>query len=401
MNFKTLRFWLPLLVLILSSCFLLAPEEIENPVDDLKDEIGQAIDDQEAELEKQRAEVAAEIEAEIMAYLECSEKIRPSTIERIQAVLNDPNEDTLIDLLTAPDDLAQLVSMAGVQVEGAVILIRNLNAIYEAGHVATLIEGGWESEELTCEDVIEIACTAGTGSTTVVCDEADAILEIQETFEGCMLGGTKYEGGVSFTRSDVAEVFTAGVRFQTLTFDEVDIVEGGFELEIDAVEKSQDLALLTGEIFTMTSHGGPTGASCGEQLTLSTMRVYRSESEGRVELDGEYEDVESAYEIKTVGEHLVFPAPFECACPTPGSGLEFTFSTAFENAAEDATVQILYGEPADETFCASVSVDVSTWPTDCSFLENVQEDCGKAALQKMLAPLLEAFCIVDEATSND
>lgn len=56
-------------------------------------------------------------------------------MERLKAVLRDPDALSLDELVAAPEDVAGLVGMAGLTVEGYVLLARNLALLFEQGHV--------------------------------------------------------------------------------------------------------------------------------------------------------------------------------------------------------------------------------------------------------------------------
>jgi hypothetical protein len=333
--------------------------------------------------------VVDEIEAFFADYLQCSEKIRPSTIERISDVLHDPSEQTVVDLVTSPEVVADVVAQAGIQVEATVILLRNLELLYGEGHAAELLSGGWES--LSCDDTITLACTQGSGSSTALCSSGSAVDSVAFDLDACILQGTKMEGGVAFAARS-ANGIGATVTFDDLIFDEVDLIAGAVSLDAQAGSSAKDLALDTGAQLLLEAHGGPEGASCGERTTLDTFVVSATASSLRVELDGEKESADSRYALRTVGEHLNFTPELDCACPTPGSGLEMTFPQPFADTDDDATVRINYGPANDPERCASVSVTIVEWPTDCALVDGIPDDCGAESARRAIGDLLEPFC---------
>jgi hypothetical protein len=264
--------------------------------------------------------------------------------------------------------------------------------VYEQGHVQEVMAQGWSGAQLGCDDTVTLACTAGTGSSTVRCGAGSAVEGIDLSFGDCVLGGEKFAGAVAFERVG-GDDSVAAVAFSGLTFDEVDRVDGRVELDLSAGATSHELALDTGEQLALTSHGGPSsGRSCGQLATLDAFRLSHHDTRGVAELSGEVEQVDATYGIQTFGEHLAFDTPFTCACPDAGSGLELTVPYPLPGVTEPGTFRFTFGAASEAGLCASVVAEVVDWPTSCALVDNAQADCGKAAAGRVVTDLFEAFC---------
>jgi hypothetical protein len=373
--------------LALSGCADFGGEDLEEKKDELKekgDDIQDTVDDNISKSDQEL--LAEEIKGHIEDFVVCSEKIRPTTVQRIENILEDPNQDTLVDLVTAPEVLADVVAAAGTKVELSVILARNLLLLYEQGHVPELLENGFSN--LSCDDTLTVACTAGTGSTTVMCTDG-TVDGVQASFDGCILSGTQWDGSATFIQmapTDMALVLDG------LTLDEVDDLSGTL-LYSSTGDAHHHLQLQEGEGFAITSHGGPEGGfSCGEALELVAFSVLHDGGDAVVRLDGQNVKEDERIFLLTDGEHLSYSAPLSCACPAVGSILEVGIEKAVAGVEGAGHLKLTYGEPSDSSSCASVQVEATQWPSDCSVLDKGGSDCGKSALEGALAPLLQAFC---------
>lgn len=336
-----------------------------------------------------RDRLAAKIEAELVDFLECDGGVRPSTIARLQQIIKDPKQLKLKDLVVAPEDVAGLVGMAGLSVEGYVLLAQNFLLLFEQGHVKSLIEQGRDG--LMCDDVLTLACTAGTGTTKVLCPQGGT-RTIESSYSGCVLRGRKHEGKM-WIAVPAADQTSAQVTFGGLVLDEVTAITGDIALDLDATKTSQTLTLGEASELQIVSHGGPSGGrSCGEQLTVSRLELGNTPMEAKIGVKGDKRTVDATYALETFGpSQLSWAKPFACACPGVGSGLQVSVPRPLGRADQTATMRVTYGAGAAGS-CATARVELVDWPTDCSFLENPTSDCGKSAARDVIEPLLTAMC---------
>lgn len=370
------------LAALLPACSLPGPDEVSDVIDGVTDDVTDDLPPVDGDA------IAEQIEARLMDALVCSEKIRPSTLERLRAVLRDPSQQTLADLVTSPEVIADVVAMAGTRVEDSVILLNNLALLYEQGHAGIVLEQGWDT--LSCDDEVTLACTAGSGTTAVRCGAGPTPDAVELSFDACILRGTKYEGRARFSRLEGDA--RIGVVFDALVFDEVDRLDGALVLEVGPVDGTQSLAKDTGAALALVSHGGPAGASCGEALSFETFRAEHTPSSASLALDAVRETAESSYALRTLGEHLRFDVPRACACPSPGAGLEVVFPRPLSDAGETATLRATWGPAVSDDECASVDVTIVDWPEACPLLDQAQPGCGQEAARRAVASLLGAFC---------
>jgi hypothetical protein len=336
-----------------------------------------------------RDKIAAKIEAELVDFLECDGGVKPSTIARVRELLRDPDELSLGDLVAAPEDVAELVGVAGLTVEAYVLLAKNFLLLFEQGHLTTLVEQG--ADGLTCGDTITLACTAGTGTTQVLCPAGQA-RTIRSSYTGCVLSGTRLDG-VMTVAIPATDMTSALVSFDGLVLDEVTRVVGSAALDLDATKSAQTLAVQAMSGLQLISHGGSGGGkSCGETLTLERLELGNEPARARVGFKGSKASVDATYALETFGaEDLAWDKPFACACPRPGAGLLLSVPRPLGRAGQTASMRVTYGAAAAGS-CAVAKVEMVDWPTDCSFLENPTSDCGKGAAQDVIAPLLTALC---------
>lgn len=353
------------------------------------DEVEEAGDKVKEGGEEARAKIAAKIEGELLDFLECDGGLRPSTVERLKAVLRDPDTLSLDELVAAPEDVAGLVGMAGLTVEGYVLLARNLALLFEQGHVEALIAQG--ADGLSCDDTITLACTAGTGTTRVLCPPGEP-RTIESTYSACVLQGRKLDGQMTIAVPEADET-SAQVTFNGFTVDEVTQVVGAAALDLEATSDAQSLALDAMAGLQIISHGGvASGRSCGETLTLERLGLANTAQVARVGFKGSKRTPDATYALETFGaDELSWAKPLACACPAAGSGVTVSVPRPLGRADEVATMRVTYGAAAAGS-CATARVEMVGWPTDCSFLENPTADCGKGAAEEVIEPLLTAMC---------
>jgi hypothetical protein len=337
-----------------------------------------------------RDKLAEKIEAELVDFLECEKNVRPSTIQRIKTLLRDPEALTLKDLVSAPEDVAQIIGMAGLTVEGYVILLRNLELLFSQGHASQLLTQGVGS--LNCEETLTLACTAGTGTTKVLCP-VNQPRQIESSFAGCFLSGRKHDGQMRFTLPP-GEGTNVKVEFDRLVLDEVTRVVGDVTLQLGASSSAQSFSFEAMQGLEFISHGGPTsGRSCGELLRLERMAFLNQPERLQVGFKGNKQTPKESYAIETFGpSDLNWSKPIDCPCPQPGAGMRITVPKPLGRADQTATMQVTYAA-GDGATCAVARVEMLGWPTECSFLENPRSDCGKKAAEEVVAPLLSAMCL--------
>jgi len=314
-------------------------------------------------------------------HLTCDEIARPSTLERLRALINEPTTDEAIALLTAPEDLASLVSLAGPQVEVTVIAIQNVHLAATSGLGQELLDGGFDG--LTCDDVVPIACTAGTASSTVLCDDGVSVSGLTQGFDGCVLRGALMDGALTFSRQADGSARLAG---ETFSLDEVRALEGGLVLAVG----DGTFAATDDDGVAFVDFGGPeSGLSCGERLSLTTASLSVDGSAVRVELDGSHATPDGATALRTKGAHVRVADPLVCPCPDDGSVLEVTLPRVGGTDA-DGVLEVRWAGAGEEGACRGVTVAALSWPSTCT---GFGDGCGQGAFESTMASMLGAFCI--------
>lgn len=374
-------------------CVALLATGCGDTTEDIKD-AGEKVQE---ETRKQRDALAGKIEAELVDFLTCAGVARQSTINQIKATLGSDGELGLTDLLAAPDNVAALVGMAGVTVEGYVLLAQNLRLLFEQGAVKELIATG--ADGLSCGDAVTLSCTSGTGTTTVGCDPQDRVISITSSYDACILQGKKLQGKMQFT-IDTTDRSAVTVGFEDFTIDEDSQVLGEVRIDLDKTSEMSSLAVEASAGLRLESYGGYMSTlSCGQTLTLD--RLILDETAGDtgdagdvgVNFKGAKRTKEDTYALETIGAHLRWSKALDCACPKAGGGLKLAIPRPLGRDGDTATLQVTFADaPAGSTLCGSARVELPDWPTDCSALESVQSDCGKASAKKVLEPLLSAMC---------
>ncbi|MDP2343861.1 MAG: hypothetical protein Q8O67_23075 [Deltaproteobacteria bacterium] len=338
-------------------------------------------------------DLIAEVEDAILEKLECEEILRPSTLGRIRDVIKNADASTVQALLLNPQDLASVVALGGVQVEAPVVVARNLFRIVETGVAADLLNGGWDG--VLCGDAVPLLCTAGAEASTVTCDVDGKATAINLAFDGCTLGGTVYEGAVTFTR--VADDDTvAGLTFAEFTLDEIRRLDGDLVLDVGAGTQGFAAAIGAPDVFELFDHGGlASGLECAAETTFEAVGLDVDDDSAQVEMIAFRSDPDATIGIETFGDHLSFGDPTACGCPLPGSGAFVDVPRPLGRAGESGRAKISWKPPFDGGSCASVQVELETWPTDCAGLDDVDGDCARAATEVTLGKLLGALCGVN------
>lgn len=375
-------------VFALALFFIACSEDQQNNIKEKSEQIGEKFKDKSDET---RDKAADKLEKEIVDYLTCAGVARPSTLMDVAAVLKNKDLIKLNDLLMAPENAAQLVAIAGVTVEGAVLLLQNVRLLTEQGHLKQVLNG--QVDELTCGDTVTLACTSGTGSTTVACDANDQITSVTSSYDACFLRGKPYGGQVT-TTIDPNDKTKVAFAFNNLTIDEVDVYNGQMTIQVDVGDEGQLFSVdAGGDAFEKQSFGGHMGEfSCGQTLSLETVSVDRKGTgDVAIAFSGSKQTKEDTYTFKSFGEHLKWTADEKCTCPLAGSGFEVSIPKPLGRADETATLRVTF--EAGSGTCSSPKVEVLGWPAECSKLtESPFEDCGKASVEKLIAPLLGAMC---------
>jgi hypothetical protein len=314
-------------------------------------------------------------------FLACDEIARPSTLERLRALLDEPTTDEAIALLTAPEDLASLVAMAGPQVEGTVILARNLHLAATAGHGEALLRDGWDG--LACDDALTLACTAGTGTSTVACvDEAVSGLTLD--FDRCTLDGRLLDGPLVFNREADGRARVGGAGFSV---DEVRTIEGELLVGVGA---GPALSAEDSDGVAFVDFGGPEGGlSCGERLAAERAVLEVEGTAVRLELEGTHTTTDGQVGLVTRAGHVRVADLAACACPDAGSVLQLSLDDVVGGAGP-GVLEVSWSGSGSDGGCRDVAVAATTWPEGCS---GFGDDCGRAAIEGTLAGLLQAFCV--------
>jgi len=289
--------------------------------------------------------------------------------------------------------------------------------VVDSGVGPRLVSGEWDG--LHCDDVVPVACTAGTASSVVVCDDGprhdrsdgkrdgDGIgrdVEVIQSFDRCTLGGVILDGDVHLSRTSDDGVLRADL--DKLAIDDRTELSGAFAVVMPAeqsngaadVDSSLSLAGLSARIvepITFKRHGGLDGGlSCGEELDLDTLGIDVGADATRVAIAGAWNTPARSVGVVTGDGGLRFDGA--CACPTGGSGVSFEIPRPLGRDDETALAHVQWHTPtataAGNGDCAIVSVDVDGWPTSCGGLEGVGSDCGAGAVQATMQALLQAMC---------
>lgn len=326
----------------------------------------------------------ARLEDALFDHLACDEVARPATLARLRALVDDPTTDEAIALLTAPEDLASLVAMAGPQVEGTVFVARNLHLAATAGHGQALLDDGWDA--LDCADTVTIACTAGTGTSAVRCDDGVSPSGLTLDFDGCTLTGRLLDGPLVFNREPDDRARVGGAGFSV---DEVRTIEG--ELLIEVGPGGSGLAAEdAGAGVAFVDFGGPEGGlSCGERLTADRAVIDVDGAAVRLELTGRNTTTDGEVGLVTKAAHVQITDAAVCACPDAGSAMELRLDSVL-GGPDPGVLEVAWSGNGGDGTCRTVAVTATTWPTDCSGLD---DDCGKGAIEATLGAMMSAFCV--------
>lgn len=326
------------------------------------------------------------VEEVVAEALECHDVLRPSTIERVRDVLHDPTFEEVGALVTAPEDLATIVSMAGPKVEIAYVLARNLVFLADEASILRTTADGY-----ACGEALSVACTGGTKTTTPSCDDEGFVREVRVAFDRCTLDGVVYDGAATLTQVD-GDAGAARVAFDALSMDETDVLQGAVFVRFDQQDAFMASLREVGGL-KLVSHGGPeAGKSCGEELSLDAVAIVIDERGAAIELAGSKRDDEQTASLRTKGEHLTFTAPRPCACPDPGSMIEVQVPRPLGEPGDEALLQVAWQATDAADACAVVDVQALSWPDACYGLEHAGADCGERALVETTRRILQALC---------
>ncbi len=315
-------------------------------------------------------------------FLACDERASPSTLARLRAVIDEPSTENAIALVTAPEALASVVAMAGPQVELTVIALQNIRLAATGGHGAQLIEDGWDG--LSCDDVLPLACTAGTATSTVVCDDGDSVSGVVISYGTCVLGGTRFDGDLVYARQADDSARLGGEDFSV---DEVRGIDG--ELAVAVAGGGTDIRARDVDGVGFVSFGGPDGGlSCGERLQADDAVVEVVGSSVYLELQGRHITVDSSTALETSGSHITVTDVVACPCPDAGSSLQLRLDDV-AGTEQAGVIDVSWRGAGADDGCRRVSVSASSWPSSCS---GFGDDCGQEAIEKTLSGLLGAFC---------
>jgi hypothetical protein len=330
---------------------------------------------------------APELVEEVVAEaLECHDVLRPSQIQRVRDVLHDPTFAEVSALVTAPEDLATVISLAGPKVEIAYVVARNLVFLADEASILRVGADGYE-----CGESIALACTAGTKTTTPTCDEAGVVASLTVAFDRCTLDGVVYDGAAAIARVD-GDAGAARVDFDALSMDEGEVLQGAVFVRFDQGDAFM-ASMRADDGMKLVSHGGPaSGKSCGEELSLDALAIVVDEHGAAIELSGRKRDDEQSASLRTKGEHLSFTAPRPCACPDPGSMVEVQVPRPLGDPGDEALLEVSWRATDAADACAVVDVKALSWPATCYGLEGAGADCGERALVETTRAVLQALC---------
>ena len=312
----------------------------------------------------------ADFEDALFDFLACDERASPSTLARLRAVIDEPSTDNAIALVTAPETLASVVAMAGPQVELTVIALQNIRLAATSGHGAQLIESGWDG--LSCDDVLPVACTAGTAVSTVGCDDGVTPSGVVIRWDACVLSGTRFDGDLVYARQAYGSAHLGGADFSV---DEVRGLDG--ELAVAVAGGGADIVARDVDGVAFVSFGGPEGGlSCGERLEAERAVVEISGSVVHLELEGAHVTVDARTGVSTTGSHITVSDVVACPCPDPGSTLQLSIDDVAGTDSVGVIDVSWRGGGAGEG-CRAVDVSTTSWPTSCT---GFGDDCGQAAI---------------------
>lgn len=322
--------------------------------------------------------------------LECQAGMKPSTIEAVEEALSDPEPGALAGVLMRPELLARAVSMVSSELEGAVVLVRNVGLLLEQGHVQTLLNDGLQEPSLDCGDALTLACTAGQGTSTVRCDEEGEVDGVQLDLDGCVLQESHFQGGAWFA-VDSGDASRLRLQLDRLLLDEVKELDGGLVLERVPACETLEMALGGETPLQMLDHGGVEGGlSCGETTRIERLRASHEEARTDLDLAMETRSQDGHTALRSLGE-VIFVQGDGCACPLPGAAVELTFTEPLPWNDEQGTMRVYYREPSSSEQCADVEVEVVEWPEECLGAA-FSRDCGREASRSLMEGLLGALC---------
>ncbi len=351
------------------------------------------------------AEVRRELEDALLEKLTCDETLRPSTLQRMRAVLEDADDETIGALLLNPQDLASVVALGGAQVEAPVIVARNLLRIFADGTANDVVENGWDG--VSCGEAVPLSCTAGEQRSVVDCDADGAATALRLSFDLCTLGGVVYNGAVTLTRLsdvgvvDVGAAEVAALGFDDFTFNEVRRLDGTLLIDVGPVDVGTSADRFVADIsdaqrFSFVEHGGlASGLECASETTFATLGLDVDGDSAFVKMGASRADPDVTVGIETFGDHLRFGDPSVCGCPLPGSGALIDVPRPLGRAGETGKARVTWQPSSDATLCSQPRVELVTWPESCDVGESgvdVDGDCARGATEDMLAAALGALC---------
>lgn len=358
--------WTPIVMMALAACG--PAEERTNPIDETQAKV---------------AEVKDDVKTEVVDTLDCSGTITQETrtlvADALAAADFDPTE-----LVTGPEELARFIGAVAVSTDTTAMLLGNVAQIARTGHVAAAHAGMWDT--LACDDIVTSDCTdAVTGATTgsvtstVACDAGSPSAVELEFSDDCTLFVTRNAGAVSYRREGGA------YEFDGLRLGSVRQVDGVLAATLEAGDV-QRLVVSEADGISIASNAGK---SCEERLTIRELVATTSPDALSADIDAERLADGKTMSLAMPMGPATFTRAANCACPDPGSVVDWRW-TGFLKGQGDANLRLAYREATRPEACADVEVEILSWPSQC---EGESTDCGKAATEALLGPLLAATCV--------
>lgn len=327
---------------------------------------------------------------EVVDRLDCSGFVREETrtliTDALQAADFAPE-----NLATSPQEIGRLVGSVVASTDATSLLVGNVVQIGRTGHMPMALGGQWD--QLTCGETTEFSCTdaisaeeTGTGTSTVECD-GEEVSAVRTSFsDGCRLFVTQNDGAVSLRRSDNVFVFD---EFALGSVRQVDgeLSLGFADEEVNRIEVAPDAEI---------SVASNAGKSCEERLTIRELLAESEPGVASLTLDAERLSDGKTLGITTV-EPAAYSADRNCACPDPGAVIDWRWA-GFLDGEGVADLRFSYGEPNNDDTCASVDVEILSWPEQC---DGESADCGREAIQTILGPIVSAGCVARELPNID
>jgi hypothetical protein len=306
------------------------------------------------------------VENAVFDKLECEEIARPSTLSRVREMVDEPSLDHAAALAFNPQDLATLVSVAGPEVEGTVVVVRNVLDI--SPKTKALVRHGFDDFAFACDDGEVLDCTAGSETVSVSCDEHGDADAVDVILDKCTIAGTVVDGAVTLVKE------RDGVRavFDAFSINETKVITGDARLAVDddcGCGFGASVTTKDGDGLRVVDFGGPkSGLECGEELRVNTL-AFSDDGDDvvNVALSGSQVTTEETYDVDT---DVSFDG--SCACPLPGSRVSVA-------TPDSGRVTIDYAK-GDAKTCATATVTLD------------EDLLGREEAQAALSSLMTAMC---------